>query len=232
MSKGNTRKAAPGGPPPRRRNAEATRQAILDSARLAFTRSGYDGVGVREIAQGAGVTAMLVNRYFGSKERLFEEVVEVTLSAPGILTNRVTARGGELATLSREVAQALVAKTAPEATPMDGFLIMLRSAANEQAARILREKFVKHFEKPLANVLPGSESAERAAMVLALIAGFQVMRQVVGIPGLVEADPSALSARLEALLDVLMGTEEERSPRHMGGSTKSAARKHSPGSGR
>jgi AcrR family transcriptional regulator len=53
----------------------------LNSARLAFTRSGYDGVAVREIAPGAGVTAMLVNRYFGSKEQLFEEVVEVTLSA-------------------------------------------------------------------------------------------------------------------------------------------------------
>jgi AcrR family transcriptional regulator len=31
--------------------------------------------GVREIARGAGVTAMLVNRYFGSKVKLFEEAV-------------------------------------------------------------------------------------------------------------------------------------------------------------
>src|SRR5438034_10393490 len=89
----NTKAAASERPPERRRNAVATRQAILDSARVAFTRSGYDGVGVREIAQAAGVTAMLVNRYFGSKQQLFEEVVEVTLSAPGILTNKVTEIG-------------------------------------------------------------------------------------------------------------------------------------------
>lgn len=62
-------------PPARRRNAAATREAILNSARHAFANAGYDRVGVREIARGAGVTAMLVNRYFGSKEQLFAEVL-------------------------------------------------------------------------------------------------------------------------------------------------------------
>ncbi len=40
---------------------------------------------MREIAAGAGVTAMLVNRYFGSKEKLFAEVVADTMSAPVIM---------------------------------------------------------------------------------------------------------------------------------------------------
>jgi AcrR family transcriptional regulator len=202
-----SKKTAPAGPPARQRNAAATRQAILNSARLAFTRSGYDGVGVREIAQGAGVTAMLVNRYFGSKEQLFEEVVEVTLSAPGIITSKVTTQSRDMATLGRDVAQALVARTAPGETPMDGFLIMLRSAANEQAAKILRAKFAQHFEKPLADILPGRRPAERAALFLSIIAGFQVLRQVVGISGLIEAKPADLSARLQALFEVLMGPE-------------------------
>ena len=71
--------------PVRRRNAEATRAAILASARACFTRAGYDGAGVREIAAGAGVSAMLVNRYFGSKEKLFAEVCADTMAAPMIL---------------------------------------------------------------------------------------------------------------------------------------------------
>ena len=66
----------------RPRNAAATRAAILNSARQAFARAGYDGVGVREIAEGAGVTAMLVNRYFGSKEQLFAEVVAEIMTRP------------------------------------------------------------------------------------------------------------------------------------------------------
>ena len=72
--------------PARRRNAAATREAILISARRAFARAGYDGAGVREIAAGAGVTAMLVNRYFGSKERLFAEVLAATSATPTILS--------------------------------------------------------------------------------------------------------------------------------------------------
>src|SRR5260370_38637126 len=70
----------------RRRNAAATRKAILASARRAFARAGFDDVGGGEIAMGAGVTAMLINRYFGSKERLFAEVMAETMATPSILT--------------------------------------------------------------------------------------------------------------------------------------------------
>ena len=83
MTRGSTKRS---GRPVRPRNAAATRAAILNSARQAFARAGYDGVGVREIAEGAGVTAMLVNRYFGSKERLFAEVVADIMTRPIILT--------------------------------------------------------------------------------------------------------------------------------------------------
>lgn len=196
--------APPAGPPSKRRNAAETRQAILESARYAFTRAGYDGVGVREIAEGADVTAMLVNRYFGSKERLFAEVIEVTLSQPGILTHEALALGQDLAALSRQVAVALVEATSSTGTPLDGFLIMLRSASNPQAAAILREKFEAHFERPLAGSLPGAWSRERASLVLALIAGVQVMRQVIAMPSLTSADPDRLARELEALFRLLV----------------------------
>src|SRR3569623_1871237 len=60
-------------PPTRLRNAAATRQAILDSARRHFAREGYDNVGLREIAGDAGVDPALVCRYFGGKEHLLKE---------------------------------------------------------------------------------------------------------------------------------------------------------------
>src|SRR3569623_1531973 len=59
----------------RLRNAAATRQAILDSARRHFAREGYDNVGLREIAGDAGVDPALVCRYFGGKEQLLREAV-------------------------------------------------------------------------------------------------------------------------------------------------------------
>jgi AcrR family transcriptional regulator len=191
-----------------RRNAVATRQAILDSARVAFTRSGYDGVGVREIAQNAGVTAMLVNRYFGSKEKLFEEVVEVTLSVPGILRKEITKANKNISTLSRELAIELVAKTSPGLSPLDGILLLIRSAANKQAAGILRESALRHL-KPLVDILPGCKTAERAAMLIAVIAGFQLMRQIIGLSALTEAAPSDLSDQLKVLFECLL-TEDAK----------------------
>src|SRR3569623_56523 len=59
----------------RPRNAAATRQTILDSARRHFAREGYDNVGLREIAGDAGVDPALVCRYFGGKEHLLKEAV-------------------------------------------------------------------------------------------------------------------------------------------------------------
>src|SRR5215510_12811631 len=100
----------------RPRNAAATRAAILASARRAFARAGYDGAGVREIAKGAGVTAMLVNRYFGSKERLFAEVVADTMAAPVILTPEIL----DAPDAGEAIAAALVELTKGGATPLDG----------------------------------------------------------------------------------------------------------------
>src|SRR5215471_9974646 len=115
--------------PARRRNAAETRRAILASARKAFARAGYDGVGVREIAAGAGVTAMLVNRYFGSKENLFAEVAADTMRDPVILSAENLAQSDLAAALARS----LVEVTTPGATPLDGFLILLHSASSPRA---------------------------------------------------------------------------------------------------
>jgi AcrR family transcriptional regulator len=181
----------------------ATRQSILDSARQAFIDSGYD-VGVREIAENAGVTAMLVNRYFGSKEQLFEEVIDLVLSTPGILMPEVLENVPAAPKLCRDIATALVERTASDVTPMDGFLIMLRSANNKQATAILRKKFERHFAQPLSELLYGEEASQRAAMFLAVIAGFQVMRQVVELTALTEAKPDQLIRQLEALFKLLI----------------------------
>src|SRR5215510_16021141 len=106
------------GDAPRRRNAAATRAAILASARRAFARAGYESVGVREIAKGAGVTAMLVNRYFGSKEQLFAEVLAETMAAPRILTQEIITSP----TPGKDIVAALIEQTKTGAIPLDGFL--------------------------------------------------------------------------------------------------------------
>ena len=184
----------------RRRNATATREAILASARAAFVRAGYDGVGVREIAAGAGVTAMLVNRYFGSKEQLFAEVTAATMRAPRIITQEIiqSPNAGE------NVAAALINLTKSGDTPLDGFLITLHSASSERAAEIGRKQVEEHHQKVLTAALRGKLAPQRAALVLSLIAGVQVMRQMIGLSALAEIDPAVLIKILAPLFQQLI----------------------------
>lgn len=203
MDAPNAPAATPDIAPKRRRNAAATRQAILESARTAFTQYGYDGVGLREIAQNAGVTAMLVNRYFGSKEKLFEEVVEASLAMPGILRNEIAKKPKDSAALSQALAAALTAKTADDGARLDGISLLIRSASNPQAAAILRERSQGHI-KPLLDLLTGPNIEQRASLFLAVVAGLQLMRRIIALPALTEADTAALTTELQGLFTVLL----------------------------
>ena len=189
-------------PPKRVRNAAATREAILHSAVIAFTRHGYDGVGVREIAQSAGVTAMLVNRYFGSKEQLFTEAVDTAFAPRTVLSDNP-------ATLAGDVAARLVDRTAPESEHLDPFLLMLRSASNPRAAEIVRAGVERHAGRYLSELLGGPDADERAMLAHSVIAGFWLMRKMLGSTALVLADPVELTHRLEALLMVALSPSVE-----------------------
>lgn len=59
--------------------AAATRLAILDAATTCFSESGFAATTTREIARRAGVTQPLIHHYFGSKEALFEAVLEASV---------------------------------------------------------------------------------------------------------------------------------------------------------
>lgn len=185
---------------PRPRDAEATREAILTSARKAFAQSGYDGAGLREIAAGAGVTAMMVNRYFGSKQQLFAEVVEQTMTQGSLIAGGIMDRPNP----GTALAEALMRMTRADATPMDGFLITFHSASSPLAAEIGREKIATHHLKTVTNALKGKLPAERAALILAMISGFQVMRQMIALPALAKANEADLTRLLAQVFDHLI----------------------------
>jgi len=192
--------------PVRRRNAANTREAILASARTAFTNSGYDGAGVREIASGAGVTAMLVNRYFGSKEQLFAEVVARTMAVPVILTPDILESGNP----GEAIAEALVDLTRTDASPLDGFLIMHRSGSSRRAAEIGREQIETHHHKTMTAALTGTLAPQRAAVFLAIVAGIQIMRQMIGLTALSKAKRKDLVQILAPLFQQLVDGASSR----------------------
>lgn len=193
---------------PRRRNAQATRDDILASARAAFARSGYDGAGLREIAEGAGVTAMMIGRYFGSKENLFAEAVAAAMGETELLGSEILSSPD----VAREMAAGLVRITAPDAPILEGFEIALRSAASDTAASLSREHIEVQKLKRLANSLQGDDRETRAAVLIALVAGLQTMRQVIGLTPLAQADPEQLTRLMASVLEPLLVTKSESIP--------------------
>lgn len=185
--------------PTRPRNAAATRAAILQSAIEHFAEAGYDGAGVRRIAEDAGVTAMLVNRYFGSKEQLFAEAVETAFAPPVFVLE-------ESDTVARDAAAALVSRTGPAGDPPKSFLIMLLSVSDPVAVRIVREAIERHVGQRLARQIDRPDRELRTELVLSVISGVLLMRSVVGTRALRAGDPEDIAGILEAVFDAIIGT--------------------------
>jgi len=173
-----------------RLSAAASRARILAAARIAFTRAGYDTVGVREIAAAAGVDPAMVSRLFGSKEALFAQIADGAFSLE-------PAFEGPIEGLGERVARHLlgpIQKTEPEA--FDEFEFLLRSVGSPVAAPILSAALHKDFIEPLSRRIGNADAGAAAALITAYVLGFAVLRAALNSPPLAMADPSFLIAKL------------------------------------
>lgn len=59
------------------RDAKRTRQRILDAAAREFSRKGFDGTTMLGISVRAKVSKQLATHHFGTKEKLFEQVLDL-----------------------------------------------------------------------------------------------------------------------------------------------------------
>ena len=184
-------------PERRKRNGQATKEAILEAGLRAFSEHGYDGVGLREIAKAAGVTAVLINRYYGTKEDLFSAAVDAAFGGDHPFS-------GDVTTLASRLAKLLVAKTHDSTDGPDGLLLLLRSAANPRAAEILKTAIERSFATPLRSGLEGESVDLRVALFLAQIAGFQLMSQVILLDALSKAGSRKLSTLLTRMFEHLL----------------------------
>ena len=184
--------------PRRRRDAVATRQAILEAATRRFATEGYQRAGVREIAADAGVTAALVNRYFGSKEKLFAEVIERALHSRHKLQ-------GQRRDLADHLARVMVygQEGAPGRvrTPL---LLLLHSAPEPRAVKLFRRDLDRTALPLLAKQI-GDDEAVRAAMAMALLTWFAMMHHVHRPKAFADASGEELVALLSRSLAACIG---------------------------
>ena len=148
---------------------------MLVAARKRFLEESYDNVSLREIAGDAGVDVALVNRYFGSKEGLFKEVL--SSGKKKFDGNRTVAE------LPAYLANAIIDDDCGDEPNenVERLLIILRSASSAKAAEIVRQSMLEDVLDPFVKLLDGSESQMRASLCMALIMGVKVQRTIMGV---------------------------------------------------
>lgn len=187
----------PAGPsaPRRPRDAAATRQGIVAAARTVFSQHGYDTAGVREIAGTAGVNQALVNRYFGSKENLFAAAIIEAFSIMPLLD-------ADRARLAQVIARYVLLKE-QKTDDFNPTLAIVRSLGSDDAAGLIREGLEERFIAPLAAWMQGEDRSVRAALVVSILAGITLMRDVLALDAL-QGQDETLAGMLEDLLAVLI----------------------------
>lgn len=177
---------------PRPRNAEATRAAILNSARERFAREGYDDVGMRDLARDVGVDAALVSRYFGSKEELFEVVLDSCDNGGELMS-------GDRADFGRRVAREVIFEPKKE-NKLKGLMILLRSISSTKAMEIVQRSANARFYGPFADWVGGPNGAVSARMAAAFIMGMAISRDVTGGFGLKPEECERMADRMAIIL--------------------------------
>ena len=183
--------------PRRRRDADASRAAILEAAREVFTERGYAGATIREIAKRAGVTHGLVMRHFGSKEQL------LTAALPG-LRRLADALPGDLATLPERLAREFVNQIdAPGG--QSTLLVMIRSGAHgEEVVGPLYAEVERHTNE-LYRATLGPDIDPQIDMLRALLIGVAFARSVAHSGSLASLTSEELADRLEPAIRALLG---------------------------
>lgn len=186
------------------RDADNTRQLLLSAARNRFARDGYSSTTVRDIASDAGVNVALINRYFTSKEGLFEACIERVGEELG--------RPERPATSIPDVAAALVKQIVGYSLGEDALQLRLlvRTSGDERVDQI-RRTILESFGERLAGVAgwkPGELGSERtllgAQIVLSTAIGIVQLRAVDGLEPLSSAAEEQLIGPLTEVLNVLL----------------------------
>jgi AcrR family transcriptional regulator len=184
----------------RRRDAARTRRVLLEVAIKRFTRNGYASTTVREIADEAGVNVALINRYFGSKEGLFE----ACLAAAVTEINRDTDAVG-LDDIAARMVRRLAGPANADGPDRDALLTLLRSSGEERVDE-MRAAVLHAVSQKLAAAAgaPGDDAALlRAQVILSTALGIALLRSTLRLEPLASATESDLLAPLSDVINTL-----------------------------
>ncbi|MBB5913849.1 AcrR family transcriptional regulator [Nocardia transvalensis] len=189
----------------RKRDAVATRRAILVAAQELFAERGYDRATVRDIAGRAGVNQALLFRYFGNKDELFRAAIADR--------GRHLLEDGPIAEL---LARLLSRTLAPVDTPPQAYWLQaaLRSSGHDEGTSAIRQQLGDEYVRALATLTDDPDGDLRADLLLAWLLGIGLVRSVHHREPLASADPADVARHvLHAARALLSGVDTSFPPR-------------------
>jgi AcrR family transcriptional regulator len=155
---------------PRKRDADATRAAILEAAKTLFARLGYDRAALRDIAAEAGADVALIKRYFGGKEALFTEALKASFEPDRL-------REWNSETFPHDIAT-MMADSLYDEERTHRFQFLLRAATSPATAPLLNVAIQERFLGPIRDWLGGEDAMARARVLAAAFIGLLVERLI------------------------------------------------------
>ncbi|WP_367325425.1 TetR family transcriptional regulator [Streptomyces sp. HUAS ZL42] len=151
---------------PARRDAEATKAAILRAARYLLARHAHADITLKAVADRAGVSPPLILKYFGNKDTLFARVMSFETDADALLDAPLPELGRHM------VRHVLLSQRERGADPL---LRIAFAPLHGDHGDILRANFRTQVTERLATRLTGPDAGLRAELAVATLLGLGVM---------------------------------------------------------
>jgi AcrR family transcriptional regulator len=155
-----------------------------------FAEKGFDGASIRAIATEAKVDPALVHHYFGTKDKLFLQTMNMPVDPAELVPKALSGPREEVG--ERLVRLVLSVWDSPAGTAA---VALLRSAmSNEWTARLMREFVVTQVLRRAVRELglPEEEAGLRTALVATQMAGLAVVRYILKVEPVASADLETL----------------------------------------
>ena len=153
-----------------------TRSRLIEVARRHFAERGFDGTSIAAIAEELGLTKQALLHHFGSKERLYGEVLQQ-------ISERIIRELDELAAASEDSYEALetllVDRIAGRLDQSDGTRILMRELLdNRYRAQSARTWYLKPYLDRLIAMVKSIPAASRLNDAQALATVYQLIGAV------------------------------------------------------
>lgn len=183
----------------RPRDAERSRQALLDAGAAVFAEKGYSRARLRDIAERAGLDAALVIRYFGSKDGLYRATLEQGI-ADG-MPDPAALAGATLPEMVDELVDRALTRWEE-----NGVSTIVLSLSRPDAGEVIRAEVRRRLDvliTPMADAAAAaglSDPRVRAEAAIAALVGIGTTRSLASLPTLAAADRRAVEPMVRAAI--------------------------------